>query len=526
MQLFETFISYRRSETLPEVQNIYHALTNKGYSTFCDIYSLKSGRFDEGLLKIIERCTNYVLVLNNRSLDRCTDENDWLRFEIKTALINNKNIICVFTDDFVFPAILPSDIDEIRYYNGIKYDFLYFNSFIDTICSRFLVSKSETKISNAARDFVIQDSVLVKYCGQAPIVSIPNGVKTIGKYAFKDRTQITDITFPDGIEVIEEHAFERCISIPHLVFPSSLKRIGDKAFLRCYNLSFIAFNDELESIGKESFCFCGKLKVARFGRQISAIPSSAFNDCDKLCIFDVDNENQFYHTSDGLLYDKSKKTLIRCPEGCSSDLITVLDSVEIIEPWCFYKCISLVDIILPRHLKKIGAYAFKDCRSIISLTLGDEIEEFDVSALDGWENDQRVIVSKRFNPLIKYKIDQKISQRIDIQQITSATLPRYIMIKTTFESVEEASKMAKMLINCRYVASAQLDELNVFYTWNDESCNENEIELSCITRGDLYCMVEAFIKNHHSYECCQIICLPIIETSTDFGKWIDEQTTQ
>ena len=42
MQLFENFISYRRSETLPEVQNIYHALTAKGYSTFCDIYGLYS----------------------------------------------------------------------------------------------------------------------------------------------------------------------------------------------------------------------------------------------------------------------------------------------------------------------------------------------------------------------------------------------------------------------------------------------------------------------------------------------------
>lgn len=90
MQLFENFISYRRSETLPEVQNIYHALTNKGYSTFCDIYSLKSGRFDDNLLQIIRRCTNYILVLNKHSLDRCFDEGDWLRFEISTALKNKK----------------------------------------------------------------------------------------------------------------------------------------------------------------------------------------------------------------------------------------------------------------------------------------------------------------------------------------------------------------------------------------------------------------------------------------------------
>ncbi len=86
MQQFENFISYRRSETLSEVQNIYHVLTSKGYSTFCDIYSLKSGRFDDNLLEIIKKCTNCILVLNKHSLDRCVEEEDWLKFEIKKAI--------------------------------------------------------------------------------------------------------------------------------------------------------------------------------------------------------------------------------------------------------------------------------------------------------------------------------------------------------------------------------------------------------------------------------------------------------
>ena len=203
----QIFISYRRSETLPEVQNIYHALTNKGLSTFCDIYTLNSGRFDNNLLEIIKRCTNYILVINNHSLDRCNDENDWLRFEISTALKFKKNIICVFVGDFDLHQTLPEDIDEIRYYNGIKYDFIYFDSFIDAICSRFMVKDIETETSNEKRDFVIHDSVLVKYVGVAPIVVIPKGIKIIGEYAFKDKTQVTKIVFPEGMEKIEKGAF-------------------------------------------------------------------------------------------------------------------------------------------------------------------------------------------------------------------------------------------------------------------------------------------------------------------------------
>lgn len=524
MQLFENFISYRRSETLSEVQNIYHALTSKGYSTFCDIYSLKSGKFDDNLLEIIKKCTNYILVLNKHSLDRCVEEEDWLKFEIKTAINAKKNIICVFVEDLDFPDFLPSEIDDIRYYNGIKYDFLYFTSFIDSLCSRFLVKGSDTEISRPERDFLINDSVLIKYLGNAPIVNVPDGIKSIGQYAFKDKTQISDVSFPGGLERIEAHAFERCINITNLIFPDSLRRIDDKAFMRCYNLSFIAFNDKIESIGKESFSFCGKLKVVRFGKGIKSIPSSAFNDCDKLALFDVDEENESFLTVDGILYSRNGKRAIRCPEGSAFDLINLPETVEIIEPWCFSKCLSLVDVVLPRKLKSVGAYAFNDCRNILSLTLGDDIEEFDVSALDGWDKGQRVVVSKRFNPLIKFKIDQKINERVVLEHEESTGLPEYIMVKTTFESVEEASKMAKMLINNRYIASAQLDELNVFYTWNDESCNENEIELNCITRGALYEKVKTFIMQHHSYECCQIICLPIVKTTNEFGHWIDEQT--
>ncbi len=523
MRVYENFISYRRSETLAEVQNIYYALRKVG-STFCDMQSLDAGRFDEKLCQIIQRCTNYILVLGQHSLDRCEEEKDWLRLEIKTALENEKHIVCVFVGDVAFPETLPDDIDAIRYYNGPKYDYEYFDSFIDSLCARFLVKEGETEISDAERDFLVDGSTLIKYLGSAPIVKIPEGVKVIGPQAFKDRTQITQITLPNSLETIEDQAFERCSNVSDIIFPDALKRVGAKAFMRCYNLSFIGFNDELEEIGEEAFGFCGKIRVVKLGKRVRTISSSAFNHCDKLAVFDVDQENQSYCVLDDILYSKDKKTVVRCPEGYPVDLVTVHEDVEAVAPWCFSSCLNLVDVVLPKHLKSVGAQAFHDCRNIISLTLGDEVAEFDVSALDGWDRGQRVVVSKRFDPRIKYEIDQKINERAELRQDGGAELPAYVMIKTTFESVEEATKMAKLLIKKRYIASAQLDKLNVFYTWNDELCNENEIELSCITRGDLYDKVETFIKQNHSYECCQIICIPIINTSKEFGDWISEQT--
>ena len=114
MSVFENFISYRRSETTSEVQALYSELQNRGYPTFCDIHSLTAERIDQELLSAIHNCTNFILVLGAHSLDRCIDDGDWLRFEIREALQLKKNIICVFVGERTFPTNLPADIADIR----------------------------------------------------------------------------------------------------------------------------------------------------------------------------------------------------------------------------------------------------------------------------------------------------------------------------------------------------------------------------------------------------------------------------
>ena len=99
-----------------------------------------------------------------------------------------------------------------------------------------------------------------------------------------------------------------------------------------------------------------------------------------------------------------------------------------------------------------------------------------------------------------------------------------IVIKTTFESGEEASQMAKALLSKNLIASAQLSKLNVFYTWKGEFHNKDETELSCITRTALYHNTADFIKENHSYECCQILCFPVKQTTLEFQSWVLEQT--
>lgn len=522
MQVFENFISYRRQDSSIEVKNIYDALQLRGYSTFCDIYSLGSGEFNKDLITAIDSCTNFILVLGKHSLERCAEENDWLCNEIREALAKKKNIICVFIGDVMYPDSLPQDIEEIKYRNGIKFDVFYFDNFIDRLISQFFVSEKALSVSDETKDFVTIQDVLVKYTGSAPIVTIPAYVTVIGKDAFKNQTRITKIVLHDNIVDIQEGAFERCISITYLTLPSSLKRLGERAFCRCYNLAYIAINDNLEEIGDNCFGFCGKLKTIVLNKNLKSLSPTAFNNCSQMMEIHVDKDNPLFFSSAGILYNRDKTTLVRCPENYTHDVVTVLPTTVTIGPWGFLRCVKTVCVTLPDSLEEVSEYAFKDSCNINALNLPDKIKKFDLTAIDGWTSRQQITMSPNFHPVLRYNIEQKLNKAWGPDKADLGY--QFCLIKTAFESEEEAAKMAKMLLDNRLIVSGQIKKMKSMYMWENEMCSEAEIELTCFTESGLYSDVERFIKDHHSYEVCELICIPIVNISKEFGDWISEYT--
>lgn len=181
--------------------------------------------------------------------------------------------------------------------------------------------------------------------------------------------------------------------------------IGDKAFCRCYNLAYVAFNEDLKEIGNEAFGFCGKLKSIFINKDLEKIATTAFNNCSQLMEFSVPEDNECYSVHDGIQYDFEMKTAVRCPENYNHDVVELPRTVVTIGEWCFSRCMKLIDIVLPRRHENVCSHAFHDSYNIASLTFGDSIKEFDISALDGWNDRQRVIMGRKFHPVIKYSIE-------------------------------------------------------------------------------------------------------------------------
>ncbi|MBQ8537792.1 MAG: BspA family leucine-rich repeat surface protein [Clostridia bacterium] len=145
----DIFISYRRDGGDITAMYIYQALKERGYDVFYDLEVLRAGKFNEALLESIRICQDFVLVLSPHALDRCSDENDWVRKEIAEALRLKKNIVPILLNGFVFPEHLPQEIDDIRYQNGLSATTEYFQESMNRLCSRYLKAKPHKKKGKA-----------------------------------------------------------------------------------------------------------------------------------------------------------------------------------------------------------------------------------------------------------------------------------------------------------------------------------------------------------------------------------------
>lgn len=116
---YDIFISYRR-DAFESANLIHEKLKAAGYRVFFDLESMRSGKFNDQLLNVIEQCKDFVLVLSENALDRCADPNDWVRIEILQALKCKKNIVPVMLRNFAWPQPMPDGMRDLDKYQGVS----------------------------------------------------------------------------------------------------------------------------------------------------------------------------------------------------------------------------------------------------------------------------------------------------------------------------------------------------------------------------------------------------------------------
>lgn len=115
----------------------------------------------------------------------------------------------------------------------------------------------------------------------------------------------------------------------------------------------------LEDIDGFEFSGCSNLSSIIIPKNVVTIGGYAF-DGTNLEVLDVTEENAYFCSVDGIVYNKAKTTLIVCPPK-KSGTIVIPENITRIDSYAFTGCKSITSVSLPSTLQQIGFGAFQLC---------------------------------------------------------------------------------------------------------------------------------------------------------------------
>ena len=205
---------------------------------------------------------------------------------------------------------------------------------------------------------------LVAYpSGRTGDYTVPDEVKIIGGYAFWECQKLISVHIPQSVITIEEAAFMETGLVSVTINGNTLTTIGGSAFDTCIDLTSINIPASVTQIGDFAFWGCMQLSAITIPASVTIIGYSAFAECNKMIFILVDEDNANYSSADGVLFDKTKTTLICYPSGKSGKYV-IPESVNDVESTAFYYCQELTSVTIPASVTSIGNYAFAYCNNL------------------------------------------------------------------------------------------------------------------------------------------------------------------
>lgn len=246
------------------------------------------------------------------------------------------------------------------------------------------------------------------HCKNITGIKLPETVSEIKRSTFEGCTSLTDIELPNSLTFIGSNAFMDCSSLSKINIPEKVKTMYNYIFRGCSNLTEIQVAEEnveytsidgvlynkqktslikypdgkpgnyevpdgVTHIETDAFENCSYLKEIILPASVENLNGYMFRNCTGLTNIQVAENNPDFTSQDGVLYNKEKTYLIRCPEGKTGDF-EIPKGITRITSSSFRDCRNLTKIYIPESLTNTGSsvFLFEGCTSLTEIQAAEE----------------------------------------------------------------------------------------------------------------------------------------------------------
>ena len=264
------------------------------------------------------------------------------------------------------------------------------------------IGKNAFAESNLFESITIPDSIVsigqgaFDFCGDLSKVyinSLENWCKidfpysyanplSLGADLYVDNKLVTDVTIPDGVKSIGKYAFCGYSSLKSISFPSSIRSIGEGAFYDCPNLDKVYVTSiedwckiKFENTFSNPIFYAGKIYIdgelatdITIPKGITKICDYAFKNCETITNVVIPNSvisigGRAFSDCYNLKNISIPNSVVNIDEGafsgCSNlEKVEIPDGIKFIKDSTFASCGNLTTIIIPQNVKEIGSSAF------------------------------------------------------------------------------------------------------------------------------------------------------------------------
>ena len=119
------------------------------------------------------------------------------------------------------------------------------------------------------------------FADEISMIYVPEGVTTVGSWAFGGTSQLSRVVLPSTLESIGGEAFSKS-GLTGITIPNSVTEIGDYAFSNCEQLKEISIPNSVTKISNGMFYGCSQLQTVDIPNSVTGIDEHAFEDCSAL----------------------------------------------------------------------------------------------------------------------------------------------------------------------------------------------------------------------------------------------------